>query len=180
MGLGRPYIMAVSSEGPGKLLRHPFRHLAALCFSLAFLLAACNSEIASEPGELLLAPEDLQGTAITVISESQQQSVGGPSALVELQGPGYRVLQSLVLFESRERALSALDGIRADLVSRGESGPGAPEASGIIEHPLGNEDAVSLFFIENRGLVRLTVTGPDRDSRLAELSAIAREKISGG
>ena len=159
---------------------HPLRLLAVLCLFLAILLVACSPEIASEPSELLLAPGDFQTTAITVVSESKEQSLDGPSAQVELQGPGYRVLQTLILFETRERALSALDGIRADLVSRDESGPGATEASGIIEHPLGNEDAASLFFIENRGLVRLTVTGPDRDSRLAELSAIAREKISGG
>ena len=104
----------------------------------------------------------------------------GPSALVELQGPEFRVLQSIVLFDTREHALAALDGIRADLVSRGEAKPGEAEASGIFEHSLGGEDAASLFFLENNGLVRLTVTGPNREGRLAELTDIARNKISGG
>ena len=102
-----------------------------------------------------------------MVSLTEEQSLDGPSAQVELQGDGFRVVQSLILFEDRETALSALDGIRADLVSRGETGPGQPEASGVFEHMLGNEDASSLFFIENNGLVRLTVTGPDREARLS-------------
>ena len=150
-----------------------------LCLIMA-LAAACGSEITAEPRELLLAPEDFQGANVSVTSLSEEQSLDGPSAQVELQGPGFRVVQSLVLFENREVALSALDGIRADLVSRGETGPGQPEASGVFEHQLGNEDAASLFFIENNGLVRLTVTGPDREAKLSELAAVARGKLSGG
>ena len=102
----------------------------------------------------------------------------GPSAQAELQGPGFRVLQSLVMFGNREQALAALDGIRADLVSRGEAGPGQREASGVFKDHLGNEEAASLFFIEDNSLVRLTVTGPDREARLSELADIARNKIS--
>ena len=104
----------------------------------------------------------------------------GPSALVELQGPGFRVLQTVVLFGSREEALSALDGIRNDLVSRGETGPGGMEASGVLEHNLGPEEASSLFLIEGRALVRLTVTGPERLQLLDELAGIARAKLEGG
>ena len=114
------------------------------------------------------------------MSLTEEQSLDGPSAQVKLQGAGFQVVQSLVLFENREAALSALDGIRADLVSRGETGPGQPEASGVFEHKLGNEDAASLFFIENNGLVRLTVTGPDREARLSELAVVARDKLNGG
>lgn len=151
---------------------------AVLCLTL---LAACASEMPREPQELLLAPEDFPGAAVSVLATSEHQSPDGvPSAQVELQGSGFRVLHSLVLFETREAALSALDGIRADLVSRGETGPGEPESSGIFEHKLGNEDAASLFFIENNGLVRLTVTGPDREARLSEFAAAARRKLSGG
>ena len=116
---------------------------------------------------------------VSVVSLTEEQSLDGPSAQVKLQGAGFQVVQSLVLFENREVALSALDGIRADLVSRGETGPGQPEASGVFEHKLGNEEAASLFFIENNGLVRLTVTGPSRDTRLAELADVARDKLNG-
>ena len=151
--------------------------IAVICL---LLLTACGSEGPKNPADLLLAPEDFQGADVSVLSLSEEQSLDGPSAQVELQSPGFRVLQSLVLFENREQALSALDGIRADLVSRGEADPGGPEASGVFEHPLGDEEAASLFFIENNGLVRLTVTGSDRDRRLAELAAIVRGKISGG
>ena len=151
-----------------------------LTFLAIVLLAGCDSAITAEPRDLLLAPEDMRSPGFSVVSLNEEQSLDGPSAQVELQGPGFRVVQSLVIFENREAALSALDGIRADLVSRGETGPGEPESSGIFEHKLGNEDAASLFFIENNGLVRLTVTGPDRDRQLAELAAAARRKLSGG
>ena len=144
------------------------------------LLAACGQRNISDPGNLLLAPEDFPGIAVSVLAMSGEQSLDRPSALVELQGPGFRVLQTLVVFQSREHALAALDGIRADLVSRGEAGLGEVEASGIFEHPLGEDEAASLFFIESNGLVRLTVTGPDRRRQLAELADVARKKLSDG
>ncbi len=160
-------------------MHHPSRLLAILCLSLALLLSACGSEISSAPRELLLSPEDFPSAGVSEIAASEEQSLDGPSAQVELQGGDFRVLQSLILFESREQALTALDGIRADLASRGEADPGGPEASGVFEHPLG-EEAASLFFIENRGLVRLTVTGPDRQRQLAKLVTAARDKLSDG
>lgn len=104
----------------------------------------------------------------------------GPSALVELQGHGFHVMQSVVLFASREEALSALDGIRSDLVSRGETGPGGMETSGVLEHNLGSEEASSLFMIVDRVLARLTVTGPERQQWLGELVDIVRSKLQGG
>ena len=154
--------------------------LLALSILSIVLLAGCDSAISAEPRDLLLAPEDIPSLGVSVVSLTEEQSLDGPSAQVELQGDGFRVVQSVVLFENREAALSALDGIRADLVSRGETGPGQPEASGVFEHTMGNEDAASLFFIENNGLVRLTVTGPDREARLSEFAAAARGKLSGG
>ena len=152
----------------------------ALSILAIVLLAGCDSAISAEPRDLLLTPDDVRSPGFSVVSLTEEQSLDGPSAQVELQGPGFRVVQSTILFEDREAALSALDGIRADLVSRGETGPGQPEASGVFEHKFGNEDAASLFFIENNGLVRLTVTGSDREARLAELADVARDKLSGG
>ena len=160
------------------------RHPAALVFSLsalfALLAAGCGPETPANPRELLLAPGDFHGQSVSVLSVSEEESLDGPSAQVELQGPGFRVLQSLVMFGNREQALAALDGIRADLVSQGETGPGKPEASGVFEHMLGDEAAASLFFIENNSLVRLTVTGLNRETRLSELADIARNKLAGG
>ena len=146
---------------------------------LAVFLIGCGQEGPSDPVDLLLSPADVPGMELTIVSETEQQSGEGPSALVELQGPGFRVLQSVVLFESRELALSALDGIRSDLVSRGETGPGGVETSGILEHTLGAEEASSLFLIEERALLRLTVTGPERRQLLDQLADAAREKIAG-
>ena len=140
----------------------------------------CGSEISSDPRELLLAPADVSGMQLTVVSQSEEESEQGQSALVELQGTGFRVLQSVVLFADREAALAALDGVRGDLVSRGETGPGGMEASGVLEHSLGQDEASSLFFIEDRALVRLTVTGPERQQHLTELAEVARNKLKGG
>ena len=150
----------------------------ALLLALCLLLAGCGSEVSAEPRDLLLAPEDFPEGGVSVTSLNEEQSLGGPSAQVELQGPGFRVVQSLVIFGTREAALTALDGIRADLVSRGETGPGGVETSGVLEHRLENEEAVSLFFIEGNGLVRLTVTGPDRAGQIEVWADMAREKIS--
>ena len=127
---------------------HPSRYhwiraalLPASAVLLALLIAACGPETPANPGDLLLSPGDVSDMQLTVISQSEEQSGEGPSALVELQGPGFRVLQSVVLFESRELALTALDGIRGDLASRGEAGPGAVETSGVLEHNLGQDEA---------------------------------------
>ena len=149
-------------------------------FLLALAVAGCGGGKLENPEGLLLGPQDFQEVAVTVTSVSAEQSLDGPSAQADLQGPGFRVVHSVVLFETREAALAALDGIRADLVSRGETGPGKPEASGVFEHQLGTEEAASLFFIESNALVRLTVTGPQRDRRLADLEALVRERLGGG
>ena len=146
----------------------------------AMAMSACGADRPANPGELLLAPGDFPRGDVSVVSLSEQESLDGPSAQVELAGPGFRALQSVVLFGSREQALAALDGIRADLVSRGEAGPGEPGTSGVFEHRLGDADAASLFFIENRGLGRLTVAGPDRHRLLRELAAVARGKLADG
>ena len=162
------------------IIKQPVAILLTIAVVFGVLSVGCGSTTQANPLELLLEPEDFAETAVSVLSVSEEQSLDGPSAQVELQGLGIRVLQSLVLFESREQALSALDGIRADLVSRGETGSGETEASGVFTHSLGDEEAASLFFIENNGLVRLSVTGPDREQRLKELAAVAREKLAGG
>lgn len=143
-------------------------------------MAGCASEITADPRHLLLAPEDFGDAAVSVVSASAEQSLDGPSALVELEGPNFRVLQTLVIFETREDALSALDAIRADLVSRGVAGTGEREASGIFSDRIGNDDATGLFFIERNGLVRLAVSGPGREDRLSDLAELAREKLSEG
>ena len=145
---------------------------------IATLAAGCGSDISSDPRDLLLSPDDVPGMQLNIVSVSEEASEEGPSALVELQGPGFRVLQSIVLFENRELALSALDGIRSDLVSRGETEPGGVETSGVLEHTLGSEEASSLFLIEDRALVRLTVTGPERQQLLDQLADAAREKLA--
>ena len=167
------------ARSPALIAWMRFSLLLALVIACS-LAMACGQEAASNPQELLLAPGDFREDGFTVVSLSEEQSLGGPSAQVQLQGSEYRVIQSIVLYENREMALEALDGIRADLVSRGDTGPGGVEFSGVLEHLVGNEDASSLFFIEGRALVRMTTTGAGREERLSELVEAAREKISQG
>ena len=157
----------------------PLLALLVAC-GLAAAAAACGPEISTEPRDLLLTPGDFQDVGVSVLSLTEEQSLDGPSAQVDLQGPGYRVVQSIVLYENRDKALAALDGIRADLVRRGEAGPGAAGSSGVLEHLLGLEEAASLFFIEHRALVRMTVSGDGREERLSELADAARKKLSEG
>ncbi len=152
----------------------------ALSLFFTLLVLGCGAEISGEPRDLLLGPDDFPEGGVTVISLSEEQSLDGPSAQVELQGPGFRMVQSLILYDTRELSLGALDGIRADLANQGQAGPGEIEASGVLEHSLGEEDAVSLFFIEGRGLVRFTVTGPGKQERLSTLIGLARKKLAGG
>ena len=144
------------------------------------LTAGCSSEITADPQGLLLAPEDFSGAEVNVVSTSEEQSLDGPSALVQLEGPDFRVLQTLVLFEAREDALAALDAIRADLANRARTEPGEREASGVFDDKLGNEEAAGLFFIERNGLVRLVVSGPGREDRLSDLAELARDKLADG
>ena len=162
-----------------KLLLRANPLLAALLI-MTVAVAGCGSDAPPDPADLLLSPVDLPELQLTVVSGSEELSGEGPSALVELQGPGFRVLQSVVLFESRELALAALDGIRSDLVSRGETEPGGVETSGVLEHNLGSEEASSLFFIVDQALARLTVTGPERLQLLDELTDAARSKLEDG
>ena len=157
----------------------PKAFLAALVVLVSLLAVACGSGGSALPRDLLLGPGDFPGGLVTVVSLTEGQSLGGRSAQVELEASGYRVVQSLVLFDNGEGALAALDGIRADLVSGGETGAGGAEASGMFEHMLGQEGAASVFFIEGAALVRLTATGPDRQQRLDELSDLARRKLAG-
>lgn len=156
--------------------------IPALASSLlvCLLLIACGSDISGEPRDLLMAPSDFPGGGVTVISLSEEQSLDGPSAQVELQGPDFRVVQSLILYENREMSLAALDGIRADLVNQGQTDPGGVETTGVFQHMLGTDEAVSVFFIEGRGLVRLTATGPGMRDRLDTLGILAREKLAEG
>ena len=156
----------------------PKAFLAALVVLVFLLAVGCGSGASALPRDLLLGPGDIPEGSVTVVSLTEGQSLDGRSAQVELQAHGYRVLQSLVLFETRGGALAALDGIRADLVSRGETGRGGAQASGIFEHMLGQEEAASVFFIEGPALVRLTATGPDRQLHLDDLSELARRKLA--
>ncbi|MCH7736817.1 MAG: hypothetical protein IH872_05380 [Chloroflexi bacterium] len=151
----------------------------ALVSLFAVLLAACSGDPAP-PRDLLLGPEDFPGQGVTETSrETGETNQDEPAVQVELSSPDFTVLESLVLFESEELALTILSGIKQDQISQGvDAHPveGFEDISGVLGEQLHGEDASTLFFVEGRALVRITLTGAGRAERVWEIARLAREK----
>ena len=157
----------------------------ALALAAIFLiLTACSGDSAPQvPLDLLLGSEDFPGLAVTATDgEAGETTDAEPAVQVELTGPGFKVLESLVLFETKDQALGILAGIKQDMAALGtKAAPvdGFQDISGIdANSSLDGEPASTLFFVEDRALVRLTVAGPDWQARIIELSETARDKAS--
>lgn len=142
------------------------------------LLAACSSDPAP-PKDLLLGPEDFPGQAVTETNrETGETSLEEPAVQVELSGPDFTLLESLVLFEVEELAMTLLSGIKEDQISQGVTATpveGFKDNTGVLEDQLSGEDASTVFFVEGRALVRITVTGSARD-RVWEIAGLVRDK----
>ena len=134
--------------------------------------------------DVLLGPEDFSGLAVTATSpELVYTRLEAQAAVrVELTGPGFKVLESLVLYETKDQALGILAEIKRDMAALGTNAApvdGFQDISGIdANSSLDGEPASTLFFVEDRALVRLTVAGPDWQPRIIELSVTARNKAS--
>ena len=134
-------------------------------------------------GSLLLAPNDFPTEGVREIAKiSAATSKDEPAVQVELTAPGFTILESLVLFETRERALSTLAGIDEDhgaLRMVSDSAAGFDDSSGIIVEHLDGEQASTVFFVEGRALVKVTVTGDNEVASVWEIARRAREKVEG-
>ena len=137
------------------------------------------------PADRLLGPEDFPGVSVTVTDQETAQATVSDAASatavqVVISGPGWKFLQSMVIFDSAESARNVLAGIKEDMAALGfEARPAAgfQEISGT--DPTSNlegEPASTLFFVEANVLVRLTVSGVERQSLIMELAEKARAK----
>ncbi len=169
--------------GPQRRLIPGFavRRLAqiALLLLCSVLLAACSGDPAP-PRELLLGPDDFPGQSVTETSrETAETSLDEPAVQVELSAPDFVLLESLVLFETENIARTILSGIKQDQVTQGVTSQpveGFQDNTGVIDDHLKGEDASTLFFVQGRALVRITLTGNGRADRVWEIAASAREK----
>ena len=154
----------------------------ALMLLFAVLLAACSSD-PTPPRDLLLGPGDFPGQAVTETSrETGETSLYEPAVQVELSGPDFTLLESLVLFESGHLALTILGEIKRDQTAQGVTAQpvdGFDDNSGVIGDQLHGDDAATLFFVQGRALVRITLTGDGRTERVWEIARLARDKSGG-
>ena len=152
-----------------------------LAAAISLVLLACSGSN-SNVGELLLHPDDFPGLAVTETSaESTATPQGYPVAQVELDGPDFKLDQSVVLFATGEQALSVLEGIKRDQETQGITP--APDtgqfqdSSGILVETRGDKEILSLFFVEGRALVRVTMAGANADALLDKYAELARSKV---
>ena len=149
------------------------------------ILTACSGDSTPLVSlDLLLGPEDFPGLAVTATGGEPVFATTDAQAAVqvELTGPGFKVLESLVLFETKDQALGILAGIKQDMAALGtDAAPidGFQDISGIDDNiSLDGHPASTLFFVEGMALVRLTVAGSEWQARIIELSETARDKAS--
>jgi hypothetical protein len=154
----------------------------ALVGLFAVVLAACSGD-ATPLRDLLLEAEDFPDTTVTeTSSEDGSTNLDEPAVQVVLSSPEFNLLESLVLFENDDIARSILAGIKQDQVAQGvtaEPVADFEDNSGVMSEQLNGEDASTVFFVEGRALVRLTVSGNGGDEMIWAFARLAREKSGG-
>ena len=150
-----------------------------LFFVSAMMLAACSGDPAP-PRDLLLGPGEFPGQEVTETGrETGETSLDEPAVQVELSGPDFILLESLVLFKAENQARTILAGIKQDQIAQGVTAvpvAGFEDNSGVVDDQLHGDDASTLFFVQGRALVRITLTGAGRADRVWEIAGLAREK----
>lgn len=161
--------------------------LAAL--ALTVLLAGCSGG-SLDAADLLLSPSDFSGLEVTASAFQPTVTPQGVSAAqVRISGPDFQLSQSIVLFTTPASALSVLAGIKQDQLAQGVIPPPVPstgssgtdqfqDTSGILTEVRDGQESLTLFLVEGRALIRLTVSGPAGESMLAALAEKARSKAS--
>ncbi len=160
---------------------------------LAVLLAGCSGG-SLDAADMLLGPSDFPGIEITESATQQTVTPQGVSAAqVQISGPDFQLSHSVVLFATPASALSVLAGIKQDQLAQGFipsvglSGvtPGGPsgtdqfqDTSGVLIEVRDGQETLTVFLVEGRALIRLTVLGPGAQSMLATYAEIARSKAS--
>jgi hypothetical protein len=145
---------------------------------IAFVAACSGGQPQVE--DLLLDAGDFPDVAVTETEVQVSETTLGESAVqVVLSGPDFVLGQSLVLFETQDAARSILAGIIMDQLAR-ETFPiesdKFEDASGVLAEDHGGTETLTLFFVEGRALVRLTLSGPNRRALLPVYAEEARAK----
>ena len=152
-----------------------------LSVAAALCLAACSRGTVPAQ-DLLLGHLDFGGQAVLESDmESTETADGSPAVQVILTGPGFKILESPVLFESAELERTTLAGIKQGQAALGvpsETLAGFQDVTGIKIGSLGTEATATLFFVQGRALVSLSVAGPDRAEQIWGFAEISQAKAS--
>ncbi len=154
----------------------------ALVVLVAVLLTACSHN-ATPPRDLLLGSEDFPETVVTETNrEDGSTNLAEPAVQVVLSSPEFNLVESLVLFENEDIARAILAGIKQDQTAQGvtaEAVAGFEFNTGVMNEQLNGEDASTVFFVEGRALIRLTLSGEGGDEMVWAFARLAREKSGG-
>ncbi len=153
--------------------------------ALSVLLASCSGG-SLDAADLLLGPSDFPGIEVTEsTTEATVTPQGVSAAQVQISGPDFQLSQSIVLFATTASALSVLAGINQDQLAQGVIPPAVPsgpnqlqDTSGILTEVRDGQETLTMFLVEGRALIRLTVSGPGGQATLASYAEKARSKAS--
>ena len=155
------------------------RFLIAL---VAISLVACSSD-PTPPSDLLLSAADFPQMNLTeIVQETGFHNDEAPAVQVQLRANGFIILQSLVLFENRDSALEILTSIKRDQTAQGVASVpvgGFEDNSGVMIERSENSRNSTVFFVEGRALVKITVSGEEASASIWEIAARARERSAG-
>ena len=151
----------------------------ASVFVFVSLLVGC-SDGSTPPHDLLLDPGDFSNQTVThSIQEIEDSQLAGAAVLVELTGPDFTLLESLVLFKTGELAAKVLDEIKQDQLAQGviaKSVEGFDDNSGVFPESLHGESASTLFFVEGNALIRITISGRNHAEKIWEMARLIKYK----
>ena len=172
--MNNPVISVINSRlFPGRSIQ------VGLIILVAVVLAGCSGG-STPPRELLLSPDDFPDQVVTETpQEIEDSNLSEAAVLVELNGSEFTLLESLVLFESKEVAAKILAEIKQDQLAQGvDAHPenGFDDNSGIMAEALNSEEGSTLFFVEGVALVRVTLSGRNHADRIWGFARLAREK----
>ena len=160
-------------------MREPALVTLLLIALVAMSQVACSNRPIS-PSDLLLARDDFtKENFIEIVREISATNKNEPAVQVELKAPGFTILESLVLFETEELAFAILAGINQDHATLGidsTSAEGFDDSSGIIVENFDGGQAFTVFFVEGRALMKVTVKGNNEVENVWEIARLAREK----
>ena len=150
---------------------------------LALASAGCSGDSPSVEEQLLSAtdfPEFAQSPMVASGFESTVTLLGQPTAQILLSGPGFALSESIVRFGSNQEAIAYLAAIKQDQVGQSTALPGSgkfQDVSGILTEHRGEDQSLTLFFVEDESLVRITITGTGASSLLPRIAENARSKL---